>query len=378
MNIKREIFDKILLKLEKNKVVILYGPRRTGKTTIINELSEIIEKKEKVKKINGDLSIIQNEFSAQSLENFKNLIGDAKVLIIDEAQRIENIGLSLKIIVDNIKDIKIIATGSASLDLLQKVGEPLTGRKKTMHLFPISAKEIIDTKDIIYYKENLENFLIYGTYPELFNISSNDEKKEYLLELTDSYLFKDILELEQVKNSKKLRDLLTLIAFQIGKEVSLNELANSLDIHVATVSKYLDLLEKSFILINLRGFSRNLRKEVTKTSRYYFYDLGIRNAIINNFNPINLRDDIGGLWENYIIIERIKRQSYKPIHANNYFWRTYDKQEIDFIEERGGKLYGFEIKWGDKMAKVPVAWKGQYKNSEFEVINNKNFLDFIV
>lgn len=208
-------------------------------------------------------------------------------------------------------------------------------------------------------------------------LQSKEKKVEYLSELVDSYLYRDILEIEDIRNPKKIRDLLTLLAFQIGREVSLNELANNLDLHADTVFRYLDLLEKSFVLVNVRGFSRNLRKEVSKTSRYYFYDNGVRNALINNFNPLSLRNDIGELWENYIVMERIKKQSYETIYSNNYFWRTYDQKEIDWVEERDGKIFGFEIKWGGKIPKVPTLWKKTYPNSEYEIINKDNYLKFI-
>ncbi len=378
MNINRQLFTRFLSKIKKNKVVLLYGPRRVGKTTLLKEVFNHLKKTEKIKLVNGELSVIQDALSIQSLQSLKNFLGDTTLLIIDEAQRIPNVGLILKIIVDNIEGIKVIASGSASLALSQKVGEPLTGRQKIIHLFPISAKEIINFKDEIYYQENLDNYLIFGSYPEIFHLSSQEDKIEYLSELLDSFLFRDILELERIKNSKKLRDLLALLAFQIGQEVSLNELSNSLDLHINTVARYLDLLEKSFILINIRAFNRNLRKEISKTSRYYFYDLGIRNAIINNFNQLKLRDDVGALWENYIIIERIKKQNYTPIFSNNYFWRTYDRKEIDFVEERDGRLFGYEIKWANKKAKEPALWKETYKEAEFEVINRQNFLSFII
>lgn len=378
MNIKRQVLTQFLAKIQENKVMLLYGPRRTGKTTLLKNVSTYLEKTEKIKFVNGELTNIQDELSSKSLESLKNFIAGNTLLIIDEAQKIPEIGLVLKIIVDNIFGVKIIASGSASLALSQEVGEPLTGRQKITHLFPISAKEIIDFKDELYYKENLENYLIFGTYPEIFHLHSRNEKIEYLSELVNSFLFRDILELERIKNSKKLKDLLTLLAFQIGKEVSLSELANTLDMHIETVSRYLDLMEKSFIIINIRGFSRNLRKEVSKTSRYYFYDLGIRNAVINNFNKLKLRNDLGALWENYIIIERIKKQNYTPIFSNNYFWRTYDKKEIDFVEEREGKLYGFEIKWSSKKVKEPALWKAVYQEAEFKVIDRDNFLPFIV
>ena len=378
MLIKRQIYNLLEKKLQENKVVLLYGPRRVGKTTLLGELSKNLESKEKIKFVNGETLIIQEELSSQSIEKLKSFVGENSLLIIDEAQKIPNIGLNLKLIVDHIPKIKIIASGSASFSLAQKVGEPLTGRKKTILLYPVSVKELVDLQDITYYKEIFESHLIFGGYPELFSLKSNEEKQDYLNELIDSYLFRDIFEIEQVKNPKKIRDLLALLAFQIGKEVSLSELANSLDLHSDTVARYLDLMEKSFIIVNIRGFSRNLRKEITKTSRYYFYDNGVRNALINNFNPLNLRNDIGELWENFIVMERIKKQAYQPIYSNNYFWRTYDQKEIDWVEEREGKLFGYEIKWGDKKSKEPKLWKETYSNAEFKIINRENYLDFVI
>ena len=377
MLIKRQAYNLLKQKIQENKAVLLYGPRRVGKTTLLKELIKDLENKEKIKFVNGENLIIQKELSSQSIEKLKNFVGDIDTLIIDEAQKVPDIGLNLKLIVDSIPRIKVIASGSASFSLAQKVGEPLTGRKKTIHLYPLSVKELADIKDKTYYQEIFETHLIFGGYPEVFNLKSNEEKQEYLNELVDSYLFRDIFEIEQIKNSKKIKDLLSLLAFQIGKEVSLSELANALNLHSDTVARYLDLMEKSFIIVNIRGFSRNLRKEITKTSRYYFYDNGIRNALINNFNPINLRNDIGELWENYIVMERIKKQSYEQIFANNYFWRTYDQKEIDWVEEREGKLFGYEIKWGDKSRKEPKIWKETYPNAEFEIIGQENYFDFV-
>lgn len=377
MFIKRQAFNLLKQKLQENKVILLYGPRRVGKTTLLKELIKNLENEENIKFVSGEDLVIQKELSSQSIEKLRSFIGNTSLLIVDEAHKIPGIGLNLKLIVDHFPKIKVIASGSASFSLAQKVGEPLTGRKKTVYLYPVSVKELVGIKDLTYYQQIFEAHLIFGGYPELFNLRSNEEKNAYLGELIDSYLFRDIFELEQIKNSKKIRDLLALLAFQIGKEVSLSELARSLELHSNTVARYLDLMEKSFIIINIRGFSRNLRKEIAKTSRYYFYDNGVRNALINNFNPLDLRNDIGALWENYLVMERLKKQAYQPIYANNYFWRTYDQKEIDWVEERDGKLFGYEMKWGDKKKKEPKLWKETYDNAEFEIIDRENYLDFV-
>ncbi|MCS6956388.1 MAG: ATP-binding protein, partial [Patescibacteria group bacterium] len=353
--------------------------RRTGKTFLLEKLiKDSLFKKEKIAFLKGDQKIIKDVFSSTNPQMMIDFIGkDTKMLVIDEAQKIENIGENLKILIDEFPYLKIIASGSASFELTSQLGEPLTGRKKTLLLYPISVSEIVNTKNQAYYQSIFEQHLIYGGYPEIFLKSSIKEKKEYLKNLVDDYLFRDILMLEQIKNSKKLRDLLSLLAFQIGKEVSLNELGNNLDLHKDTVARYLDLMKKSFIIFNIRGFSRNLRKEIYKTSRWYFYDNGIRNALINNFNPINLRNDVGELWENYIITERLKKQQYQEIFSNNYFWRTYDQKEIDWIEEREGKIFGYEIKWQLKNKKPPRIFLETYPNSTFQIINKTNFFSFI-
>lgn len=377
MILERDAYSLIKGKLRKGRVVVLYGPRRVGKTFLLETLNKEMAGKEKILFLNGESRVAQENLTIKSPEQIKRYIGDASLLILDEAQRVPEIGLNLKIIVDTMPELKVIASGSASFELAQKVGEPLTGRKTTIILYPVAAKEIIKTKNTDYYRSILDHNLVMGGYPELFSLSGEDDQFEYLHELVDSYLLKDILEIERVKSSKKLRDLLILIAFQIGKEVSLSELGSNLDLHKDTVGRYLDLLEKSFVILNIRGFSRNLRKEVTKNSRYYFYDNGIRNALVNNFNPLHLRDDVGMLWENYIVMERIKKQRYDGILSNNYFWRTYDRKEIDFIEERGGRLYGYEIKWGKKRLGIPKDWLNTYNNAEYTVIDKTNFLEFI-
>lgn len=374
--IKRYYSKKISKFLEPNKVLVLYGPRQAGKTTLLKEFLKSYKKN--AYSSTGENSNLQRILESNDFSKIIPFFKDYNLIAIDEAQKIENIGQGLKIIVDQIKGIKIIATGSSSFDLSNKIGEPLVGRQKVIKLFPISAIELADNYGKMFLNDQLENLLIYGSYPEIITAKSYSKKKEYLVQIRDSYLCKDILEFEKIKNNRKILDILRLIAFQIGNEVSLEEIGNSLSMSKNTVEKYLDLLEKSFILINVRGFSKNLRKEVTKMSRYYFYDTGIRNAIIENFNPLENRNDIGMLWENFIIIERIKKQMYHSIFSNNYFWRTYDQKEIDWVEEREGKLFGYEIKWGNKKTKEPKIWKQTYSEAKFKIINQENYLDFII
>jgi predicted AAA+ superfamily ATPase len=377
MIIQRKAYNLLKNRLQENKALLLYGPRRVGKTTLLNMLAEELKGKEAIKFVNGENALTQKDLSSQSIDQLKSYIGNATLLIIDEAQKVPDIGLNLKLIVDHVPGIKVIASGSASFELAQKVGEPLVGRKKTINLFPLSAGELIEADGMDRYRETRDAHIIYGGYPELLSLLSENEKKEYLFEIIDSYLFRDIFEIEQVRSPKKIRDLLTLLAFQIGKEVSLHELGNSLDIHANTVARYLDLLEKAFVVVNIRGFSRNLRKEITKNARYYFYDNGIRNALINNFNPLDLRADTGELWENYLVMERLKKQAYESIYTNNYFWRTYDQKEIDWVEERGGKLYGYEFKWGVKKNKEPKLWRETYSNAEYKWVDQGNYMEFI-
>lgn len=361
--------------IRPNKVLVIYGPRRVGKTVLLT--SFLRGSKLKYKLVNGDDLSVQEVFSSQSIDSLRRFTEGYELVAIDEAQNIENIGLGLKILVDNIPGIKVIATGSASFELANKVGEPLTGRQTTLQLYPIAQLELLKEFNRHELKEKLEDYLIYGSYPEVLTFKTLDQKGSYLKELVNSYLLKDILALEQVKGPKVLLDLLRLIAFQVGSQVSFNELSLSLGIDVKTVARYLDLLEKSFVLINLRGFSRNLRSEIKEKSKYYFYDTGIRNAIIANFNPLNIRDDVGKLWENFLVVERIKKQSYQKLYSNNYFWRTWEQKELDFIEEREGKLFGYEFKYSSEKNKSSKEFLKSYKAAEFKVITKENYLDFI-
>ena len=378
MDIKRGLYDNITRNLTPNKVLLLYGPRQVGKTYLLNRLVSQYKNREKIMFVTGDNLATRESLSSQSAEKLKSYIGETSLLIIDEAHKIPDIGLNLKIIVDQIKGIKVVATGSASFDLAQKVGEPLTGRKNTLLLYPVSTAEIINNFGSDYQRSTLEDQLIFGGYPEVVISKSIKQKSDYLKELLDSYLLRDTLAFGNIKQPKKIVDLLSLLAFQIGSEVSLTELAKSLELNRGTIERYLDLLEKSFILINIRGFSRNLRNEVTKNTRYYFYDNGVRNVLINNFNSLKIRNDIGALWENYIVTERIKKQKYLPYFFNNYFWRTWDKKEIDWIEEREGKLFGYEIRWGKvTKSKARKLWLETYKQAEFKIINQENYIEFI-
>jgi predicted AAA+ superfamily ATPase len=360
--------------LKPGKVIVIYGPRRVGKTTL---LKKILENESNFISVSGEDLFTQKILSSQSIDQLTRFIQSKDLLVIDEAQQIPNIGINLKLIVDHIPHVRVIVTGSSAFDLANKTGEPLTGRKYTLKMYPISQIELSNLENLAKTQSELESRLLFGSYPEVVLLESDEERKAYLFELVSSYLLKDILMFEGVKKSKKMIDLLILIAFQIGKEVSLSELATNLGINKATVERYLDLLEKVFVIVNIRGYSRNLRSEVTKTSRYYFCDNGIRNALINNFNLLCYRNDVGQLWENYLVIERLKKQEYNNIHSNNYFWRTYDQKEIDWIEERDGKLYAYEFKWNEKVVKCPTLFKNTYSDSDFECINLNNYLEFI-
>ncbi len=374
---KRAILEDFQLKLKPNKVLILLGARRVGKTQIIKKYLE--NNNENVLQLNGEDINDARLLEERSASNYTKLLQNVSILIIDEAQSITDIGLILKLIVDSIEGIKVIATGSSMFDLANKLGEPLVGRKNTMYLFPLSQIEFTQFENYKQTTEKLEERLLYGGYPEVTHYDSWEEKQTYLREIVNSYLLKDILVFDGIKNADKIYDLLRLIAFQVGKEVSLQELGNQLNISKNTVEKYLDLLSKVFIIFKIEGFSKNLRKEITKSSRWYFYDNGIRNTIINNFNTINNRSDIGDLWENYLASERLKKQQYQKIYKQNYFWRTYDQQELDWLETEAETIAGYEFKWNqNRKSKIPGAFAKAYPEATFEVINKQNYLEFII
>lgn len=371
----RELSENIKKKLLPNKVTIILGARRVGKTVLVNELLKTID--EPVLKLNGEDIHVHDRLAIRTVENYSQLLGSFRFLFIDEAQKIPEIGLKLKLMIDSIAGLRIVISGSSSLDIVQDTGEPLTGRKHTFILYSLSEREFNQTENGFNQIDKLRERLVYGSYPELLHLPDRQEKADYLNEMVSSYLLKDILVFENIKNSQKIFNLLRLIAFQIGSEVSLEELGRQSALSKNTVEKYLDILSKVFILHKVPGFSKNLKKEITKSSRWYFLDNGIRNAIIANFNPVESRNDIGQLWENYMISERLKFLNYKRISSNNYFWRTYEQQEIDWVEERAGSLFGYEFKWKETRVKTPPQWKKAYPDAHFELINKDNFVQWL-
>lgn len=370
----QEVFKK---KLRPNKVLMLIGPRRVGKTAFIRDyISQW--KSEETLTLNGDDVSDTALVQERSVANYTRLLAGKKLLVIDEAQHIPDIGLTLKLIVDTIEGIHLIATGSSAFDLHQQVGEPLVGRKNTLYLFPLAQMEFKEREDYKTTLEKREERLIFGGYPELSQYPDWKDKQDYLYQIMNDYLLKDILMVDGIRNSEKLYSLLRLIAFQVGKEVSLEELGRQLSMSKNTVERYLDMQSKVFVVYRIGGFSKNLRKEIVKNSRWYFYDNGVRNALIQNFNRLNLRMDVGELWENYLAAERLKFQSYTQMHCNNYFWRTYDQQELDWVEEEGDQLRSYEFKYSlNKTPKAPTAWSKAYPQAHFEVIHSGNYLDWI-
>lgn len=379
MKIKRYYLDRISSMLQPGRVLAIYGARRSGKTTLIEDFLKTwtdgryflgTGEDRAVKEVLGssDVNLIRSSFSGYSL------------VVIDEAQAMSNVGAGLKLLVDTLPEVKVIASGSSSFQLASGIGEPLTGRRRTATLYPIAAMELDAEFGGMALRQRLDELLVYGSYPEVLTTENAQDKAEALHELCNSYLFKDILAFERLRNADKIHRLLSLLAFQVGKEVSITELGTALGLNRLTVERYIDLLEKTFVVFRIPGFSRNLRSEVTKTSRYYFRDNGIMNAVVNNFNPLSMRNgnDVGALWENFIVTERMKKQEYSRIISNNYFWRTYERQEIDLVEERGGRLYGYEIKYGKANPSAPSLWKKNYPDATYQVISRQNYADFII
>ena len=370
----------LLTRLERsvapNRVVVVYGPRRVGKTTLIRRYVQQHDADALL--VSGEDIAVREYLESQSLAKLRAFVGSRRTLIVDEAQYVRQIGLNLKLLADHVEGLRIVATGSSSFDLAQQTGEPLTGRKLTLLMLPLSQLELQNIETAHETRAQLEMRLIYGSYPEVVLMESDEDRQLYLKELIASYLFKDILQLERVRHADKLLRLLQLIAFQVGQEASMAELGAQLGMNKNTVDRYLGLLQKAYVLYSRLGFSRNLRKEIAKSRRYYFYDNGIRNGLINNFNGLAQRDDAGALWENYVQVERLKYNLYTGRLAESYFWRTYDHQEIDLIEEWGGRIDAAEMKWSPRSkARPPQGWREAYPDSTFQVVHRDNYLDFI-
>lgn len=374
MVIKRVIEDQIFDLLGSNKVILILGTRRVGKTFLTNKIRERYQGK--VLMLNAEDFDVQEMLRKRSVANYQRIIGDAGLLIIDEAQAIPEIGMVLKLMIDSQPQLTILATGSSSLDLVNTTGEPLTGRQYPFILYPIAQLEL--KQDPVSIRAQLDERLILGSYPEVFQLQSFKQKESYLKELAKSYLLKDILAYADIKHSAKLVDLLRLIALQIGAEVSYNELSLKLGINKITVEHYLDLLQKVFVLFRLPSYSTNQRKEIAKSSKWYFYDNGIRNSVIQDFRPATMRSDMGMLWENYIISERLKRNAYAVEDKQLYFWRNYNQQEVDLVESYAGQLSAVEIKYGESSRRQkPKAFDLAYPDASFSIVDRENYLDFI-
>ncbi len=378
MDIKRELKKQIADRIKPQKVMLIYGARRVGKTLLLREIFNEFKGKKII--LNGESSDTVRMIADKSISNYKRLFAGIDLLAIDEAQHIPDIGMKLKLMVDEIPGLAIIATGSSSFDLQNQAGEPLVGRCTRFMLTPFSIKELNDQQSAFEIISNIDHYLIYGNYPELINIESSGEQARYLTEIVDSYLLKDILAVDGIKNSQKMHDLLRLIAYQVGSEVSIDELGKQLGISRNTAERYLDLLQKVFVLYKIGGYSKNLRKEVTKSSKWYFQDNGIRNAILNDFRPFADRsnEEKGLLWENFIISERMKKKHNGLTSTNMFFWRTYDQQEIDLLEEDNHIITAYEIKAGKKNPKVPKAFANAYPDAKFNVVNKENFWEYII
>ncbi|MHA7130230.1 ATP-binding protein [Algoriphagus namhaensis] len=377
MEILRFVETKLFAQLGKQKVLMLFGSRRTGKTTIIERIYE--SRKEDALMLLGEDIQVSDYLQTRTVAHYKELVGNKKLVIIDEAQAIPNIGKILKLMIDNLKGITIVATGSGSLDLVNDTGEPLVGRQLEYQLFPLSQVEFAKYENKLESFSRLPSRLIYGGYPELIHLTNLEEKEAYLKSIVNSYLLKDLLALTMVKGADVLFRLLKLLAFQIGSQVSTVELANSLQINKETVDRYLDLLSKVFIIFPLGGYSKNLRKEVSKSKKWYFYDNGIRNALINDFSPLNLRNDVGLLWEQWMITERMKFNASRDYSPAYYFWRTYDGQEIDLLELNSQQqIQAFEFKWGNAKAKIPLAFAKAYPSAKWYKVSKENYMDWVI
>ncbi len=372
--IERILKQNIVSRWRDRKVIVVTGPRQVGKTTL---LKNICNEQGPFLFLNGDDFNTRTILQDFSKKRWETILGNNTTLFIDEAQRIPNIGLGVKIIYDELPTVKVILSGSSALDLNSQIKEPLTGRKWEFSLFPISWLEWLQHTSYLDAQGDLENRLIYGMYPEV--ITSRADQTAILMHLSSSYLYKDLLEYDGIRNPNLLTKLLQALALQLGNEVSYNELAQLLQVDRATVEKYIDLLEKTFVIFKLQALNSNQRNEIKNSRKIYFYDNGIRNAILQNFSPISLRNDVGALWENFLITERMKKHSYKHTFGFQYFWRTYSGQELDYVEKANDTYHAFEFKWNEKKkAKFPESFQKSYQNATFSTIHRKNFDDFLL
>ncbi len=372
--ITRKLEAAIKDRMFRGKAIIILGPRQTGKTTLLKELTK--DQKDNVLWLDGDEPFARAQLSEANIAGLKAMIGNHKFLVIDEAQQVKNIGATLKLIIDHIPEVQMLVSGSSSLDLAEEVSEPLTGRKFEFFLFPLSFQELGDYYGMLDEQRLLEHRMIFGAYPEV--VTTEMDKGEILGLLAGSYLYKDIFKYKDLRRPELLERLLQALALQLGSEVSYHELGQMIGANTETVQRYIELLEKTFVVFRLRSFSRNLRNELKKSQKIFFYDNGIRNALINNFGVLKLRSDVGALWENYLISERKKFLNYHAIRAGTYFWRTQQQQEVDYIEEIDGMLYAFEFKWNDiGKARIPLTFSKAYSNHLFDVITPRNYVSFL-
>jgi len=368
----RAIQPAVEAALFKGKVIVIYGARQVGKTTLCRAI--LRDHPENAIYLNCDEPDIRSALTERTSTELRALIGTKTLVVIDEAQRVRNIGLTLKLLIDNFPGIQVIATGSSSFALSNEIVEPLTGRKVEFHLFPLSAAELLTQETAVESRRLLERRLRFGAYP---GVITSDDPAATILEITNSYLYRDALEHQTIKNPDSLRRLVQALALQVGSEVSYSELGGLVGLDKNTVARYVDLLEKGFVIFHLPPLSRNLRKELGKLRKVYFYDLGVRNALINNFNPLELRQDVGALWENFFICERLKANHNQRRNVNLYFWRTYDRYELDYVEEEGGRLVGYECKWREKRWQPPGLFTQTYPGSDVHLVHRENYLDFL-
>ncbi len=375
--IQRDLKAILESKIGKGKVLLLIGPRQVGKTTLLKNMLASVPSEKKVQFWNCDESDVRQFLSEPNSAKLKAFIGNSEFIVIDEAQRVKDIGLTIKLLHDSFPNVQLAVTGSSSLDLSNSINEPLTGRKFEYNLLPFSTNELVNHTSLIEEMRQLQNRLVYGFYPDVVN--NPGEEKEILTNIVNSYLYKDVFEFQDIRKSSVIEKLVQALALQVGSEVSFNELGNLLGIDTLTVQRYVDLLEKAYVIFHIRSYSRNVRNELKKSIKIYFYDNGVRNSIISNFSPIALRSDIGVLWENFLISERMKNNAYHNKNAKYYFWRTTQKQEIDFIEEIEQNLFAYEFKFNPQKAKTkcPLTFSNNYPNVPFDVITSENYMNFV-